>query len=166
MLSIESGARMQKCLLIRVFVALCAISAGLLLGHKWHEYQTSPERLHKGLWEGSGVLTIDGKNVHTNVILIIDPKESRVSINHQHDTSNYTYDAKLQLRYRTGLTNHLEIFDRELNGINEFMEATSINIPNHGSLLSLQIWRLEADSLFLSLTLPESRRANYILKKQ
>ncbi|WP_047043396.1 hypothetical protein [Vibrio mexicanus] len=156
---------MRATLIKRVAVIITLFVSCALLGNKVYQYNNEPTRVYQGVWEGLGHLNIGGHPLKSEATLIIEPGLARLSIVNSFNEHNYTYDAELLLRrYEHELT-HLEVTNRTVNGLDTFIANSNILVPNQGTLLHGNIWRLEEGKLILKMKLTNQQNAIYILEK-
>lgn len=149
----------------QVIVVTVFIVSSIALGQAWYSYKTDPLRVYSGVWSGIGSFTIGDMKIDSKATLLIEPDKTRLSIINSHGDYNYTYDAELSLRRLYHQDTHLEVSNRSVNGLDNFILNTDILIPNQGTLLYGQLWRLEEGRIFLKMHVNNHQDVVYILEK-
>jgi hypothetical protein len=152
--------------LIQSTVILLTITLSYLIGYLAYQYLNDPVRLHQGVWNGNGQIVFGDMTVESDVTLIIERNGARLSIDNRYKEFNYTYDVNLSYKKLNHERNHLDITQRSVNGLEEFIESTSIQIPSFGTLVSIDAWQLEKDELFLNIQMVNGNNASFIMVRE
>ncbi|MEZ9710819.1 hypothetical protein AB4254_19285 [Vibrio breoganii] len=143
---------MQKISIIKwVFAAIFVVLAYFSGRYVNQEFVYHDERVHSGIWEGAGNFFVNDDVVQSNLVLIIEPNNTRVSIRNFYNGFNFAVDANVTLKY--SLTQHVyaEISNRSTVGLEEFISQTGLFVPRIPSLLTMETWRMEKGSLFMNV---------------
>lgn len=114
-------------------------------------YLHNEEQKYKGIWKGLGVTDVGVHSLPGSMVLIVEQGNSRVSINTQWGEYSYSADAKLSVRHHTGQHVYFELTDRTINGLDEFVSDTGIQVPRLSALLTAEVWRIESGYLMLNI---------------
>lgn len=152
--------------LIQSFIVCLVLSAAYVAGTFTYQYMHDPIRPHHGVWTGSGHIMVQGKQLTSHATLIIEKNGARLSVSHRYQNHYFTYDVDLLYKRLNHERNHLEIKNRSVNGLKEFIEATSIQIPPLGTLLSVDAWNLEKNELFVNLQSVNNESASFHMTRR
>ncbi len=144
---------MLQPLTARITIISCLLISAFFIGNQIYQYQSNPLRLYSGVWKGSDFVTVNGHQIETEATLIIEPENSHLSVNQTYENVNYTLDANVRPRRVNHESTHIELYNRSVHGLDNFIEATNISVPTQANLLSVNIWRLEEGKLFLQTRL-------------
>ncbi|CAE6944035.1 hypothetical protein ACOMICROBIO_GDFFDHBD_03224 [Vibrio sp. B1REV9] len=152
------------------FLILLIISGVIALssfaGTKVYRYLNDPFQLYEGAWQGDGTLFIGDKKIHSVAIMLVENGQIRLSVNNRYGDFNYTYDGTLKIRKHEHISAHFDIIDRQVRGLEEFVQNTHIDIPMGGNLLRLNAWRLDEGRLFIDVEQSNNLDVSYILTKK
>lgn len=152
-------------ILIRAFLILTVMYASYTLGNFAYQHNNDPIKIYSGVWQGEEEISINGFRLKSRVTLIVEPNNSRISINNAYGDYNYAYDATFYLRKQKHEFVHMEIQNKVTNGLEQFIDNTGIPIQVQGTLLFLKIWRIDEGKLFLEVQLSDTQTEHFLLKK-
>ncbi len=152
--------------LIQSTLVLLLIALSYFIGYFAYQYLHNPIRMHQGVWYGKGQITFGDIEVESFATLIVENRSARLSVDNRYKQFNYTYDVDLEYKQSNHERNHLEITKRTVNGLEEFIEATGIQVPSYGTLLSIDGWRIDDEELFLNIQLSKDSNASFLLIRE
>jgi hypothetical protein len=147
-------------------VVLLILSVSYFIGYHTYQYLNDPLRLYQGVWYGQGQIAFSDKQVNSFATLIIERKSARLSVENRYGEYNYTYDVNLAYKKLNHERNHLEVTERSVNGLEEFIKDTGIHVPSYGTLFRVDAWRVDGGQIFLNIQLSNNNNASFILTKE
>ena len=120
----------------------------------------------RGVWKGLGTFQYQGQVVESQIVLIVDGSNSRISITNSLDEASYTIDANLAPHSNLHENIYIDFKDRSTNGLEEFTRLTGLSVPPSPGLLSLQAWHLEKDSIFINVSNYRDVISSYKITKE
>ncbi|MCJ2378216.1 hypothetical protein LNL84_15470 [Vibrio sp. ZSDZ34] len=152
--------------LIQSTVVLLILSVSYFIGYLTYQYLNDPLRLYQGVWYGKGQISFGDKKVESYATFIIERKSARLSVENRYGQYNYTYDVNLAYKKLNHERSHLEVTERSVNGLEEFLKDTGIHVPSYGTLFRVDGWRVDNDRIFLNIQLSKNNNASILLTKE
>lgn len=156
---------MQKPIIKRA-IAVMLPAVALAIGHYLHDPIKAHNQQFEGVWTGQSVIQFDQHTIDSYATLVVDKDDIRLSINNKSGSSNYAFDAKLELHYTDKQYNRLQLVDREVTGLERFEQETGIRVPVSGTLIELNGWRLEEDEIFFNFNSLGEDSISYVVKRK
>ncbi|MGR5175810.1 hypothetical protein [Vibrio mediterranei] len=147
-------------------VVLLILSVSYFIGYLTYHYLHDPLRLYQGVWYGKGQIAFADKQIDSFATLIVERKSARLSVENRYNQYNFTYDVNLAYKKFNHERNHIEVTERNVNGLEAFIKDTGIHVPSYGTLLSFDGWRVDDGNIFLNIQLSNNNNASFILTKE
>ncbi|CAM2861709.1 hypothetical protein [Vibrio rarus] len=159
---------MQKTVALKWLASAIFIVLAYFSGRYVHQqYIVHKEYIYKGIWEGTGTTLLSKqRSINSSVVLIVEPGNSRISVSNAFNGHNYSLDASITLKHTIDQHVYSVLNDRSVTGLEAFMDDTGIIVPRVPSLLAIEVWRLDAESLFINLIGSGEVMASYQLHKK
>lgn len=157
---------MSKTRFLKLLILSSVMVLSSLLGTKTYYFLNDPFRVYEGELQGEGAIYINGNKIDSSAFVLIKNGEMRLSVNNRYNGFSYTYDGTLVMRQRDYISTHFDIENREVQGLDQFIANTNIDIPVGGTLFRVNAWRLDEGRFFLDVQQSNSADVSYILSKK
>jgi len=156
---------MQNYRFLRLSI-LCIIAfLSAWAGHASYQYMNNPLLQYSGVWEGKGSFNVEGKEINSSATMLIG-NDIRLSLNNSYQNDNFTVDATLVVKRHEHENSHLDLENKQVNGLEAFIEKTGINIPLNGTLVNANAWQVDDGNLFFDAQLSNGTSTSYYLRRK